>query len=53
MNGPNEIRNINAQRSREALTGLQAKAELARKQNHPKAAELEAQAAALAKELNH
>lgn len=52
MNGPNEIRNINHHRSVSALEALQAKAETARLQGHPKADEFKAQADGLAAELS-
>jgi hypothetical protein len=52
MNGPNEIRNINTQRAQDALVELQAKAEAAQAQGHPRADEFAARAEALNAELN-
>jgi hypothetical protein len=50
MHGNHSIRNINNARVQLEIDALQAKATEARKQNHPKADEFQAQADRLSKE---
>ena len=53
MHGNHAIRNINNARAHEALTALAQKAEAARKQNHPNAAEFQSRHDKLKAELDN
>jgi hypothetical protein len=53
MYGNHAIRNINDARVHDAITALQAKADEAKAQNHPRAAVFQAQADQLKAENSH